>query len=256
MFDTLLESRRAHQRATPAGALSLAAHVAAISTVALLGAGGAPRSNLVGPPEHATMLALLRFDRPRATPSGSPSLASIAPGRGRRGVRRRLTSATPAKLAAIPQLDLGAIADAVTADVTRYDRELASLAPAPRDFTEPGAATRVLAAISSLAAYGHGAPTFRLPVEMPAVALSSNPRPEYPESLRLAQVEGDVQLQFLVDTTGAPDVRSARVLRSSNDLFTAAVRSVLPRLRFLPAESGGNKVAVIAEQTFSFVISR
>lgn len=249
MFDTLLESRRAPGRgATSAGAFSLAAHVAAVAMTALLASGDAPRTNRVDAAEHVPLYALLRFDEPTAASAG---VAGRGPGSARRG-----TAATRARLAPLPHIDLAALDAAVAADVTRFDRDLRALTTGPQDFPDSGAAERVLDAISGQAASGRGLPSLQLPVERPAVALNSNPRPEYPESLRLAHVEGDVRMQFLVDTTGAPDLRSARVLRSTNELFTNAVRSVLPRLRFLPAESGGNKVAVVAEQTFSFVIAR
>jgi hypothetical protein len=53
-------------------------------------------------------------------------------------------------------------------------------------------------------------------------------------------------VQFLVDETGRVDVSSMKTLRSPHELFTTAVRNVLPKFRFEPARSATSKP--IAEQ--------
>ena len=65
---------------------------------------------------------------------------------------------------------------------------------------------------------------------------------------------GQVRVRFVIDTTGALDPRTVRIVASTDERFTRAVRAVLPRLRFLPAESGGTKVAALSEQSFAFVV--
>jgi outer membrane biosynthesis protein TonB len=61
---------------------------------------------------------------------------------------------------------------------------------------------------------------------------------------------------FVVDTTGRADVSSLEVLTSTRDLFSHAVRSALPSLRFDPARAGGAKVKQVVQQSFTFAISR
>jgi protein TonB len=80
--------------------------------------------------------------------------------------------------------------------------------------------------------------------------------PQYPDILRQASVEGDVLATFVVDTTGRADVSTFKVLRSTHDLFTTAVRQALPRMRFIPAEVGGRKVKQLVQQPFTFAIVR
>lgn len=97
---------------------------------------------------------------------------------------------------------------------------------------------------------------YEFQVEKTAVQDPNSPKPQYPEILRSAGVEGEVEAQFVVDTNGRADVGSFKILRSTNDLFASAVRSVLPHLRFLPAEVGGRKVRQLVQLPFSFSISR
>jgi protein TonB len=97
---------------------------------------------------------------------------------------------------------------------------------------------------------------FEFQVEKQAQQDPNGARPNYPETLRSAGVEGEVRAQFVVDTTGRAEPNSLKILGSSNDLFTAAVRSALPRMRFFPAEVGGRKVRQLVEQPFTFQISR
>ncbi|MEO8334951.1 MAG: TonB family protein [bacterium] len=78
------------------------------------------------------------------------------------------------------------------------------------------------------------------------VLVGDTPQPRYPESLRGQRMEGEVVVQFLVDETGRVDASSMKVVRSPHELFTAAVRGVLPKFRFEPARSATSKA--IAEQ--------
>jgi len=47
-----------------------------------------------------------------------------------------------------------------------------------------------------------------------------------------------------------------KVIKSDNDLFTAAVKSALPKMRFYAAEVGGRKVKEQVELPFSFAMSK
>lgn len=88
------------------------------------------------------------------------------------------------------------------------------------------------------------------------VALVTNPMPVYPTSLLRVGVEGTVVIEFRIDSAGGVDPASLQVVESSNALFTQAVRSVLPRLHFAPAQLGARAVGVLVRQPFVFVIKR
>jgi len=83
-----------------------------------------------------------------------------------------------------------------------------------------------------------------------------NASPRYPDSLRTANVEGQVLLQFVVDTMGRPDMSQFKVLKSSHDLFTAAVHSALPMMKFIPAELNGRRVKQLVQMPFQFNLSK
>lgn len=95
---------------------------------------------------------------------------------------------------------------------------------------------------------------FEFQVEKPVSQAPNSGQPRYPDILRQAGVEGDVLATFVVDTTGRADVSSFKVLRSTHDLFTAAVKQALPTMRFIPAEVGGRKVKQLVQQPFAFAI--
>lgn len=97
---------------------------------------------------------------------------------------------------------------------------------------------------------------FDFQVEKPAGSMPGSPGPRYPDILRQGGVEGEVLAQFVVDTMGRVEISSFRVLRASHALFEQAVRSALPRLRFLPAEVGGRKVRQLVQQPFVFNLQR
>ncbi|HEX5580643.1 MAG TPA: TonB family protein [Gemmatimonadaceae bacterium] len=94
---------------------------------------------------------------------------------------------------------------------------------------------------------------FEFQVEKPVVQLSGG-SPAYPSMLQSQGVKGQVIAQFVVDTTGRVDVSTFKVLESSHDLFTAAVKRALPGMRFAPAEVGGRKVKQLVQQPFVFEI--
>ena len=58
--------------------------------------------------------------------------------------------------------------------------------------------------------------------------------------------------EFLVDAKGRVDTRTLRIISSTDERFSQAVRDVLPRLRFLPAESNGVKAEEWVEMPFRF----
>jgi protein TonB len=79
-----------------------------------------------------------------------------------------------------------------------------------------------------------------------------NPRPRYPESLRMAGIEGDVNVQFVVDTTGRVDEPSIKFSSHIHELFMDAIRVSLRRARFFPARLAGTVVPQLVQQEFRF----
>jgi TonB family protein len=85
------------------------------------------------------------------------------------------------------------------------------------------------------------------------VLIGEAPQPRYPEVLRTQRMEGEVVLQFIVDETGRVDMSSMKTLRSPHELFTTAVRNVLPKFRFEPARSATSKpIAERVQYTIQF----
>jgi TonB family protein len=76
--------------------------------------------------------------------------------------------------------------------------------------------------------------------------------PEYPKGLQQSGIEGRVMAQFVVLENGTADVHTFKALESTDRLFTDAVRRVLPRLHFTPAEMNGIKVRQLVQLPFEF----
>ncbi|MEP6990217.1 MAG: energy transducer TonB, partial [bacterium] len=77
--------------------------------------------------------------------------------------------------------------------------------------------------------------------ETPPVLIGVVPQPRFPDALRAQRIEGAVVVQFLVGADGSVDQSSMKVVRSPHELFTEAVRNVLPKLHFQPARSADAK---------------
>jgi periplasmic protein TonB len=97
---------------------------------------------------------------------------------------------------------------------------------------------------------------FEFQVEKPAEMLPESPKPKYPSVLESSGVAGEVQAQFVVNSSGRADLDSFKVLKSTNELFTQAVKNVLPRMRFSPAMIGGKPVNQLVQQLFQFAVPR
>ena len=97
---------------------------------------------------------------------------------------------------------------------------------------------------------------FEFQVEKQVSPFPGNPSPRYPDMLRSANVEGEVLAQFVVDTTGRADMSQFKVLKSTHDLFTNAVRASLPNMKFYPAEVGGKKVKQLVQMPFQFSLTK
>lgn len=82
-----------------------------------------------------------------------------------------------------------------------------------------------------------------------------NPAPEYPMTLRSAGVSGGVVLAFVIDTTGRADMGTIEVLYAAHPRFVSAVRDVLRRSSYRPAEANCQKRAWSVMQAFRFLLS-
>lgn len=90
-------------------------------------------------------------------------------------------------------------------------------------------------------------------VDDPATAIHQ-PAPRYPPVLRLAGIEGRVQLEFVIDTTGHLERGSLRVLESTHPGFEAAALETLERSVFKPARVAGRAVRQRTLQSIAFRI--
>jgi TonB family protein len=98
-------------------------------------------------------------------------------------------------------------------------------------------------------------PYFEFQVEKPVTTAAGSVTPRYPQILREAGVEGEVLVSFVVDATGQADGSTFKVIRSTHELFSTAVKQALPAMRFVPAEVGGRKVKQLVQQPFSFALA-
>jgi hypothetical protein len=94
---------------------------------------------------------------------------------------------------------------------------------------------------------------FEFQVTTPVRQLSGKP-PVYPPALLESHIDGRVLAQFVVDTSGIPDMRTFKILESTGGLFSAAVRDAVPGLRFVPAKLEGRRVRQVVQQPFNFAV--
>lgn len=88
-------------------------------------------------------------------------------------------------------------------------------------------------------------------VDSPVVPLGML-RARFPDELVERGFEGSVVVRFVVDTTGRADMATFRIVRSTDDAFSRAVRESVNSARFRPASSRGRKVRRLVSRTFYF----
>jgi beta-lactamase regulating signal transducer with metallopeptidase domain len=96
---------------------------------------------------------------------------------------------------------------------------------------------------------------FEFQIEKPVMQVPDSPAPVYPSILKLAGIEGEVYAAFVVGPEGLADTATLKVLKSTHELFTIAVRNALPSMRFVPAEVHGRKVKQLVQEPFVFAIA-
>ncbi len=97
---------------------------------------------------------------------------------------------------------------------------------------------------------------YEFQVENTAHPITGSTAPRYPDLLRSANIQGEVLAQFVVDPDSTVDMRTFKVLRSTHDLFTAAVRQSLATMKFAPALVGNRPVKQVVQMPFEFSLSK
>ena len=97
---------------------------------------------------------------------------------------------------------------------------------------------------------------FAFQVEKPAAPPDTSTTLAYPASLKGTDIGGQVSVQFIVDTTGAIETGTQKILRATNDIFAQAARQHVAGMRFSPAEKDGQKVKQLVQMTFRFEPAR
>lgn len=93
-------------------------------------------------------------------------------------------------------------------------------------------------------------------VDVQVAPYAGAPAPRYPESLRAAGVEGDVTLEFVVDTAGRVERGSVRTISSTAGAFVVSVSEALNATRYHPALVGGRRVRQLVRQQFVFSLTQ
>jgi protein TonB len=227
MLTRLLESRANHERSLSGTVASIAAH-----------------TGLIGFAIYATAQA--RVEIPRAqvvrpvyfVPSRVAAWSKPSPGTPSSAGKPRLVFVNPTVSISLPSVDI----------------PLTTTGAA--DFRGDPIAGSALSGGVSTVPEGTFA-TFRADqVEKQVQLISGSASPRYPEALRMAGREGKIVAQFVVDEEGRVEENTVKFIRSDNVLFDEAVRSALPRMRFVPAEIAGRKVRQLVEMPFVFALSR
>jgi protein TonB len=95
----------------------------------------------------------------------------------------------------------------------------------------------------------HAIPAFEL-TSLPVYKIKVTP--EYPESMKAEEVEGEVLLAVTIDARGK--VVTLEVKRSDNALFTKAAQAALRRCEFTPGTQNGTPVATTIDIPIKFIL--
>jgi protein TonB len=234
MFENLLESKPQKQRSLAQSVVSIIVHAVVIALVVTVTAKAGQQDRQEQRAEDIKFVEAPKNEPPPPEPEPAPPppdvVAAPPPPKGFQVLTAPID--IPDK---IPEVDLS---KAVTNE---------------EDFTGKGVAGGVAkGVVGGTPQPNQDQPYFEFQVEKPVLPREGNPTPKFPEILRSANVTGEVVAQFVVDTTGRAEMRTFKALSSSHELFTAAVRNVLPSMRFYPAETGGRKVKQLVQQAFKF----
>lgn len=233
MLRTLLESRAPRQANSFGTAASTAVHLVLITVAAY---GTVSHARAEDPDDPAPVILTWR------QPDGSS-----AP----HAEQRRNTTRT---ILEVPRVSAPALSIDVSANIPDVSIPLGTVR---RDdfLSSTGFTNGPIAAPGGLSSGNNGAPYDSYEVDIPVAAIGGA-SPAYPAAMRSAGIEGEVKAEFVVDKKGRADAASLRVIASTNEQFSSAVRDALPRMRFTPARLRGEPVAQLVQQLFVFRLSR
>jgi protein TonB len=233
MLTTLIESRRRSRRSTGSTTASIIAHATLIILATAATARGSDDTPASLPPSPVVTYF---------------AVAETPPARGNTAAPSTPTDDAP-RLPTPPvrQIDLP-----VDIPTTVPPLDLSRLASDPSDFVIGERTTSGPIGADAPASNGQGGTYAGWQVEKGATPLTGNPRPHYPSLLQSAQVDGEVLAQFVVDSSGLVDMATFRAIRTTDELFTEAVKRVLVRWKFQPAEVGGRKVRQLVQMPLTF----
>ena len=233
MFDNLLESSGKNQRNAGGAAFSVVFHSVAIA-LAVLATGRTVQQAVAAERAQKVVLQKEQEKPPEPEKQKQPDIVVAPP--PAKGFQ--ILSAPVDIPDVLPDIDLSKkVTDA--ADFT--GKGIAG-------GTSKGVLGGVPQAINTETTY------YDFQVEKVAAQIPNVGNPVYPEMLKNAGVEGEVQVQFVIDTTGRADLSTFKVLKSAHAQFTEAVHKALPQMRFFPAEVGGKKVKQLVQLPFLFGI--
>lgn len=119
----------------------------------------------------------------------------------------------------------------------------------------PGPGAPVVGEIGVGAAPGPGVPMDARIADEPPVLLR-HPALRYPEVLRQALVEGRVLVEAVLDTTGAVETGSLRIVEGAHPLFEAEARAIVQASRYRPGRFAGRAVRVRIRVPVTFALRR
>lgn len=238
MFNQLIESKRKKQRNTGSTVFSVVFHGTLIAIAAVATAHAAIENEK--PKQEKIQFVEVKKDEPpppkKEAPPPPPKDVTVAPPPPK---GFQVLQAPPIVPVKIPDIDLSKkVTDA-------------------NDFSGKGVAGGIAKGVvgGTGPVVNDNQTYFEFQVEKQVAAMPGTTGPRYPDMLRSANVEGEVLAQFVVDTTGRADMSTFKVIKSSHDLFTAAVRQHLPTMKFYPAEVGGHKVKQLVQMPFQFSLN-
>ena len=235
MFDNLVESKAKRAPRVGGSLVSVIAHAALIALVVAVTANAGVAAD-EAPKERITFV-------PKSPPPPPPTVVQRPPD------DRVFAPAPKGPPALVPPIDIPDIImpPDFTKSVTNLEDWKPSGVRGGRPDGDPGITTPV--------AVVDGIYT-RETVDKFVVMAPGTAGPNYPEMLRAAGVDGTVLAQFVVDTLGRADMSTLVFIESAHPLFADAVKRALPRVHFLPAESGGRRVRQLVQQPFRFGIEK
>jgi protein TonB len=122
----------------------------------------------------------------------------------------------------------------------------------PRDYSGRGTEGGVFAGVEG------GTPTVDLDQVFDAVAVEELPEqiyappPTYPSALRRANIEGYVEVEYVVRADGTVDPATVTIVESSHRQFEQPAVNAVKQARFRPGRMRGKPVSVLIRQRFNF----